>query len=123
MTDKNDLLYLDHIREGIERIREYTATGRDSFLADGVVQDACLRRLQTLAESTTRLTDGLKARHQQIPWSQIAGFRHRIVHDYLSSFDLQLAWTFIERDLLSLETVVNRELAAAGNEQGKAADQ
>lgn len=110
MSAKDDILYLDHIAESIDRIRQYAAGGRETFLSPGMVQDAILRRLHTLAESTQRLSSALTARHQQIPWRQIAAFRHRVVHDYLSSFDLGLVWTFIESDLPALKTVVDEEL-------------
>jgi uncharacterized protein with HEPN domain len=110
MTDKDDLLYLTHIAESIARIAEYTADGQDAFINPGVVQDATLRRLQTLAESTQRLSAELKVRHPEIPWRQIAAFRHRVVHNYLSTFDLDLAWTFIENDLPPLQTVIEEEL-------------
>lgn len=106
----DDDLYLDHISESIDRIDVYVAGGRESFLAPGIVQDAVLRRLHTLAESVQHLSPALKARHPHIPWREIVGFRHRIVHDYLSSFDLNLAWTFIEEDLPVLRGVVEAEL-------------
>lgn len=110
MSDKDETLYLDHIAESIDRICEYVAGGRESFLAHGIVQDAVLRRLHTLAESVQHLSPSLKARYPHIPWREIVGFRHRVVHDYLSSFDLNLAWTFIENDLPSLKAVVDEEL-------------
>jgi uncharacterized protein with HEPN domain len=110
MSRKDDLLYLDHIAESVERIAEYAAGGEASFTSPGLIQDATLRRLQTIAESTQRLSADLKERHPEIAWQDIAGFRHRVVHDYLSSFDLRLAWTFIENDLGPLKAVVEEEL-------------
>jgi uncharacterized protein with HEPN domain len=49
---KDDRLYLVHIQECIERIERYTADGKDAFFADERTQDAVLRNLQTLAESS-----------------------------------------------------------------------
>lgn len=42
---KDDRLYLDHIRECIARIEQYTSEGREQFLADTKTQDAVLRNL------------------------------------------------------------------------------
>jgi uncharacterized protein with HEPN domain len=42
-----------------------------------------LRNLQTLAESTQRISDHLKAHHPEVDWRAIAGFRNILVHDYL----------------------------------------
>ncbi|MGN6625372.1 MAG: HepT-like ribonuclease domain-containing protein [Tepidisphaeraceae bacterium] len=41
-----------------------------------------MRNLQVMAESTQRLSDTIKASEPAIPWFQIEGFRHRLVHDY-----------------------------------------
>ena len=48
----SDLLLLEHIRRCIGRIREYTGGQRTVFYDSQLVQDAVVRNLQTLAEST-----------------------------------------------------------------------
>ena len=65
---KDDRLYLIHISEYIERIEDYIGEGNKAeFLASSLVQDAVLRNLQTLAESTQRLSDTLKEAHPNVP--------------------------------------------------------
>jgi uncharacterized protein with HEPN domain len=54
---KDDRLYLVHIGECIARIEQFTSEGKDAFMADAKTQDAVLRNLQTLAESTQRLSE------------------------------------------------------------------
>ena len=51
---KDDAVYLQHILECIARIEENTLTGHDQFMASHTLQDAVMRNLQTLAESTQR---------------------------------------------------------------------
>jgi uncharacterized protein with HEPN domain len=80
---KDDRIYIDHILECMEWIACYTAEGRDAFFSDRKTQSATLRELQTLAESTQRLSDELKKAHPEIPWESISGFRNILVHDYL----------------------------------------
>ena len=53
---KDDAIYIRHILECIRRVEENTAGGFDSFMASHTLQDAVLRNLQTLAESTQRLS-------------------------------------------------------------------
>jgi len=60
---KDDRLYLIHIKEAIERIEEYTQQGQEVFLDDRKTQDAVLRNLHTLAESTQRISKHLKDEH------------------------------------------------------------
>jgi uncharacterized protein with HEPN domain len=57
---KDDRLYLIHIQEAIERIEEYTQDGEEFFLDDRKTQDAVLRNLHTLAESSQRISSTLK---------------------------------------------------------------
>ena len=52
---KDDRVYLHHILRCISRIEEYVAGSPEAFLFSHLVQDAVLRNLQTMAESTQRL--------------------------------------------------------------------
>ena len=54
---KDERVYLRHILRCIQRIEEYTLEGRDAFFASALVQDAVIRNLQTLAESSRRLRE------------------------------------------------------------------
>lgn len=92
---KDDRLYLLHINESLERIEEYVAPGREAFLSDHKTQDAVLRNLQTMAESTQRLSDELKATRPDIDWRGIAGLRNILVHDYLG-ISLPRVWEIVE---------------------------
>ncbi len=106
---KEDTLYLTHIRESIARIRQYTQAGKDQFLADTKTQDAVLRNLHTLAESTQRLSETLKSSHPEIDWRNIAAFRNVVVHGYLG-ISLTQVWDIVEQDLPQLECKIERVL-------------
>ena len=108
---KDDRLYLIHITECIERIERYTAPGHDAFLSDTMIQDAVLRNLHTLSESTQRLSDALKDQHPAVDWTSIAAFRNVVVHDYLG-IDLPRIWDIVERDLPTLKRAIDLILQA-----------
>lgn len=61
----DDRLYLLHVQECIERVEQYTAAGRTAFFGDIKTQDAVLRNLQVMAESTQRLSAAIKATRDQ----------------------------------------------------------
>lgn len=107
---KDDLLHLAHIDDAIGRIERYTADGEDAFFQDIKTQDAVLRNLQTLAESTQRLSDALKAANPDLDWRGIAAFRNVVVHDYLG-VSLQQVWTIVQEDLPLLKARVQTLLA------------
>ncbi|MCY4496234.1 MAG: DUF86 domain-containing protein [Rhodospirillaceae bacterium] len=111
-----DLALLEHVRDRVVRIREYTAGDRAVFFESHLVQDAVLRNLHTIAESTQRLSDRIRATEPAVPWRAIAGFRNVIVHDYLG-IDLEAIWSVVEQDLPGLRSAVDRMICAI--EEGK----
>ena len=103
---KDDKLYLIHIQACIERIEDYVGSGGEAaFMASTLIQDAVLRNLQIMSESTQRLSDTLKSAHPEIDWRQLAGFRNVLAHDYLS-VEPERVWLVIEQDLPSLKRSV-----------------
>jgi uncharacterized protein with HEPN domain len=104
---KDDRLYLIHIAECIERIESYVSgVDREGFMASTLVQDAVIRNLQTMAESTQRLSDRLKQAQSKIDRYKIAGFRNILVHDYLG-VDTERVWNIIENELPALKKAVH----------------
>lgn len=106
---KDDIVYLHHIQECIRRIEENTAKGHNQFMTSHTVQDAVLRNLQTMTESTQRLSSKLKAKYPNIEWHRIAAFRNVLVHAYLG-IDLERVWVVIERDVPGLKQVISTML-------------
>jgi uncharacterized protein with HEPN domain len=102
-----DRVLLAHMRDCLDRILEYTNAERASFYASRLVQDAVIRNLQTLTESSQRLSSEIKGTEPQIPWRELAGFRNVIVHGYLG-IDVEAVWLVVEQDLPALSEAVDR---------------
>ncbi len=103
---KDDRLYLIHIAESISKIEKYVV-GLDcsEFMQTEMVQDAVLRNLQVLAESTQRLSEAFKDKHREIEWYKITGLRNILVHDYLG-IDIETVWHIVQRNLPDLKKVI-----------------
>lgn len=110
---KDDRLFLIHVHECMGRIAQYTADGRDAFLADTKTQDAVIRNLQILAESAPMLSEQLRQAHPEIDWRGIRGFRNVVVHDYLG-VDIRTIWDIVERDLPPLRAAIAGMLKSTG---------
>ncbi|QQR81441.1 MAG: DUF86 domain-containing protein [Deltaproteobacteria bacterium] len=104
---KDDRLYLTHILECIERIQDFVKEGEQVFLADIKTQDAVLRNLHTLSESTQRISEKTQAQHPDVEWRSISGFRNVLVHDYLG-VDLSQIWHIINTDLKTLHDQIKK---------------
>ena len=90
--------YTDEQR--VEKIRETTAKllaylSENAITPQDILDQEPLRwaittPLYNIGEHAYRISDEYKERHSNIPWSKIAGLRHRLVHDYEST-----NWTLI----------------------------
>ena len=110
--NKDDWVYLRHILDRIRRIEEDTVEGRERFMASHTLQDAVLRSLQVMAESTQRLSATAKATQPQIEWREIAAFRNILVHDYLG-IDLETVWDITQKNIPELKHAVEQMLRAS----------
>lgn len=111
MSTSQDSLYLIHIRECLTRVAEYTSGGQSEFMEDIRTQDAVLRNLQIMGESTQRLSRSLKAANADIEWSELAAFRNILVHNYLG-MDLTLIWKIIADDMPSFRQQIEAMIAS-----------
>lgn len=102
-----DSVLLAHMGECLARIADYTQNQRRTFTSSIQVQDAAIRNLQILTESSQRLSAEIKLTEPSVPWRELAGFRNVIVHGYLG-VDLDAIWLVIERDLPPLAEAVQR---------------
>jgi len=112
MTERDrDRLYLDHIVECIRNVQADVAGDSATIVRSRTHRDAVIRNLQVMAESTQRLSDTIKASEPGIPWFQIEGFRHRLVHDYFR-IDEKLIMRVIDEHVPELLAAVMRMRSA-----------
>jgi len=74
-----------------------------------VVQAALTRWLQNIGEAASRLSPELRSQHREVPWQNIIGMRHRVVHDYFS-IDLSVVWRACTTDIPALVVQVEKIL-------------
>jgi uncharacterized protein with HEPN domain len=98
----------------IARIREYTRGQRAVFDESSLVQDAVLRNLQTLTESSQRLSEEAKGSEAGIDWRRMAGMRNILVHAYLGGIDSETVWAVVQRELPNLEAALRRLQTGVG---------
>ncbi len=94
----------------ISRVEEDTVGGREEFFESAKTCDSVIRNLQILAESSRRISPELKARHPDVDWKNMKGFRNILVHDYLG-LDLEKIWMIVENDIPKLKKQATSILA------------
>ena len=101
---------LRDILDAIGRIERYAVRGRQVFEADELIQNWVVRHLQIIGEAARALPRDVLDRMPDVPWSDIVGMRHVLVHDYFV-IDTDIVWDVVERDLGELKRNVERLLA------------
>jgi uncharacterized protein with HEPN domain len=122
MTERDDSVYLNHIAEMSALLQRTAPLGKDRFLSNPDVRDATIYRLQTLAESTHRLSTGFKTAYPEVPWADIARFCNRAVHGSLG-VDVEIIWDIVERDIPGLSHVVGAEMKRHDERSGSGHEQ
>jgi uncharacterized protein with HEPN domain len=103
---KDDSIYIDHILNSINRILDYiSGMDREAFEADLVTQDAVVRQLEVIGEATKRVSKELRSKHPDIPWSDVAGMRDVLIHDYID-VDLGVVWKTASEDIPNLKALI-----------------
>ena len=103
---KQDRIYINHICECIDDIERYVGLNKALFMIDDLVRNACLRQLQIMSESCTRLSPELRQSLTMIDWAQIAGFRNILVHEYNGKINFDIVWDVIEHRLPMLKKIM-----------------
>ena len=107
---KDPAVYIRHIHDCILRIEAYVEEGRATFFNDHKTQDAVIRNLEVIGQAIKDLgTDRLSTEQPDIPWTQIAGARNVLAHQYLG-VDLNLIWNIVDQNLPALKAAI-RETA------------
>lgn len=104
-------VYLAHAIECIDRASEYTASGKDSFLDNGMTRDAVLRNLEILGQCLKDAgIEPLEIRNPEIRWRRIADFRNVLAHEYMG-IDNLLVWSIIANQLPSVRAALSQYLS------------
>lgn len=69
---------------------------------DEILLDSIMFRFIQIAENIILMSTKFKDDHYYIPWTDIVGFRNKIVHEY-GKVDLKIVYDTIKIDLIKLE--------------------
>jgi uncharacterized protein with HEPN domain len=111
-----DVERLHDILDAIARIEKYAAKGRQAFESDELIQVWIIHHIQIIGEAARQVSDGLRKRFTNVPWSLVIGMRNILVHDYFG-IDLNEVWSAVEGDMPDLRREVNAILQELEKQQ------
>ena len=111
-----DRAILAHMLAAIERIEELVArTERGAFDRDWVIQDA-IRELEVLGEAAGRMSSDFVSANPTIPWREMTGIRHKLIHDYFV-VDLGVVWETAVRNVPEAAALLRAAALETDDEQ------
>lgn len=99
MKQHDDRLRLCHMLD-YARLARRLAHGktRDDLNHDDLLRLGLTRAIEVIGEAAARVSPAFCTASPSIPWQQIVGTRHRLIHGY-DAVDLDLLWAIINNDL------------------------
>ena len=64
------------------------------FLASRLHQNAAIRSLEVIGEAAGKVSTPTQADHPEIPWRDMTGMRHRLIHAY-GEVRLDIVWAVV----------------------------
>lgn len=88
----DDRVRLTHIAEALQNAIKFTiGRRREDLQTDIMLRFAILHAIQIVGEAAANLDPETRARHPDLPWAQVVGMRHRLVHAY-ADIDQSILW-------------------------------
>ena len=99
MSKREDIAFIEDIKEAIKRINSYIS-GMDykEFLKDKKTQDAVVRNLEIIGEAAKNISQESKQKYPVMPWKDFARVRDKLIHFY-HGVNYDIVWDIATNEL------------------------
>ena len=109
---------LRHMFDAAEEAISFAAgRGRADLDTDRILTLALVKGIEIIGEAAFRMSEEIREKFTQIPWPEIVGMRHRLIHAYFE-IDHDILWETVTRNLPQLITAL--EAVFKANPQNQA---
>ncbi|MBI3580017.1 MAG: DUF86 domain-containing protein [Ignavibacteriales bacterium] len=110
---KSDVIRLRHILDASQKATRFT---KGKTRADLDIEEqlslALARLIEIIGEAAAKVSQEIQKRHSSIPWKEMIGTRHRLIHGY-EAVNLDVVWQIVSSDLplliVKLQTAIEQE--------------
>ena len=103
-------LYINDMLECIERIEEFVGDmSYEEFVEDDKTSSAVVRKLEIMGEASKNIPIEIRREYKEIPWSDIAKMRDKIIHFYFG-VDYEIVWKVIKERLPGIKPFIEQVL-------------
>ena len=112
---KDDTIRLRHMLDAARQAVQFSQDRtRGDLDRDPMLMLSLVKLVEIIGEAGSQVTDSGQARVPDIPWADIVGMRHRLVHAYFD-INLDVLWETVQHDLPPLITILERALKEGVN--------
>jgi len=111
---KNDLVRLHHMHDAAEEAIGF-ARGRTraDLEDDRLLVLGLIKAMEIIGEAARQVSQSTRDALPDIPWDDIIGMRHRLVHAYFD-INLDILWQTIQEDIPSLLDILKTLMKEIG---------
>ena len=107
----DDGVRLRHMRDASrEAVRFSKGKHRADLDDDRMLVFALVKAIEIVGEAANQTSDATRIYLPDLPWVDIVGMRHRLIHAYFD-INLDILWQTVQRDLPPLITALDDALA------------
>ena len=108
MTEKDDLVFINHILDSIDAIENFSKNiSKERLIPNRLKQSAIVREIEIIGEAVKNISESLKNKHQEIEWKDIVATRAKMIHHYFG-VDLNIIWNIIKKDIPTLKKQIEK---------------
>ena len=97
-----DEAYLLDMLLAAREIRDHAAgVTWQRFSEDRILQNALMHLVQIIGEAARKVSPEFRENHPEIPWTEVIGMRHRLVHEYFRIIP-EKVWDVVQQDIAPL---------------------
>jgi uncharacterized protein with HEPN domain len=104
---RDEPLLLDMLTAACDAVEFLGGADQPQFSGDKMLQYAVIRCIEIIGEAAGKVSRSFQSAHPEIPWSDIVGMRHRLIHNY-SDVRLDLVWGVVHQRLPDLIAVLRQ---------------
>jgi len=112
-------LFIQDIKECIAQIEEFVGNMTlEKFKADEKTSSAVVRKIEIIAEATKNVPREIRQKYKELPWSDMARMRDKIIHSYFV-VDYEVVWKTIKERLPEIKPKIDAILKDLDNQKNK----
>ncbi len=92
---------LQDMLEAVAAIERYRHLGREELERNELLQVWFVHHLRIIGEAARAMPEEVRRLAPEVPWRQLVGMRHVLVHGYFH-IDTDLVWETVQRDVPAL---------------------